>query len=451
MSNNWAAFFVALSLGLLYGHTLNATAPVVSEDPWKKESPGLIGLISVSLSIGAMVGSFFGGFISDRIGPKKTLGGGILICIICVVWIWTQTQNLALLIILRIFNGLGIGVATSVGPRYIGEQAAAKQRGMFTTMFQLFICTGQLIALAVSLGLHGKKDSWRYYFLTSGVWGLLFLIGLIFLPESAGYVASQNRKMEGRLSGDQGINADYVEETPSPSLWDDVKGVFKAAVTSKRAFVTGIMLATFQQITGINIFMLYSNGIFETIGWSGKWSNVASVVMLAWNLLAVITAIFLVDFLGRKPLLTVGFTCMLIGTVLMTVMGFMAKKQELSIGTMIGFTVPSVAIYLLGFQMGPGPMYFVTVAELYDAEIRGRAMGAINAINWIAAFIMPELFPTLFEKMGMVVFIIFAILCVIIIVFVIIFVTEMKGKTLEGQEGETQRLKSGNEDGGYSD
>lgn len=458
MTNNFASFFVALTLGVLYGITLNISGPVITQDVWNVMGAKVAAFISVSLSIGAFVGSFFGGFISDRAGPKKTLAGGILISLVCVVWTWSIQEKLYLLIILRIIDGLGIGVATSIGPQYIAEQASAERRGMFTTMFQLFVCAGQLLSFAVGLGFSsvGDNDSvvdikwrydnaWRYDILSTGLFALIFLIGWFKLPESAGYVAAQNHRARAALLQASGnINADSASPDPqgstassgTPSLWDDVKGVFTAAVSSKRAFAVGVVLAVFQQITGINIFMLYSNQIFEDI--FHKLNQVASVVMGAWNFVVVVIAIFLVDRLGRKPLLISGFLLMLVGTVVITVLGFMDTKHPQTDRVKIAFTVPSVAIYLLGFQIGPGPMFFVTVAELYDGAVRGRAMGLMLAINWLSNIAVSYVFPIMYEHWHMPVFIMFAVLSFIVIIFIVIFVREMKNKKLQGQGPEPE-------------
>lgn len=382
---------------------MSITSGVILESPWKNYSEMLIGLITTAYLIGAAVGSFFGGFISDRLGPKKMLGASSVISLVASIILAIQMSQLWLLIVLRMITGLGVGIATSIGPLYISEQANPKYRGMLGSLFQLFVCIGQLLAFSLNFVFSfDSHEAWRLEFFIAGLFAAVFLIGYVRLPESAGFLAVQGVEKE--------------------TLFKDIKDVLTAAISSKRAFIVGVVLASLQQFTGINAFMFYSPSMFASFGWKGSLTVVGSLIVGGFSTLSVIIAFFLVDRLGRKPLLLAGWSLMLVGNILMLIVGFAPSLPILPFG------LSGLLIFLFGFQIGPGPVFFVVVSELYAVEIRGKAMGLIVFVNWLSNIVLSLFFPYLFKGMQMKVFLIFGILSLVSVLFVFFVVQETQAK-----------------------
>jgi MFS family permease len=119
------------------------------EDPWVDFGAFTVGMISACVLFGAIVGCFFGGFISDWIGPRWTLFSCGIVCLLCCIGLSVQKQ-IVLLLVLRSLSGMGVGCVSSIGPLYVGEQSVAKYRGTFVAVYQFSICAGDLFAYTVN-------------------------------------------------------------------------------------------------------------------------------------------------------------------------------------------------------------------------------------------------------------------------------------------------------------
>jgi MFS family permease len=142
-------FVSAVCCGGLFGLTATITSGIILESPWSILNDFALGIMSAAVLIGAAIGCFFGGFVADAIGPKKTLFISGLISFVCSVALCIQKHVVAL-IVLRGITGLGLGCVSAVGPLYVGEQSPAKYRGMFVAIYQLSITIGILLSYGVN-------------------------------------------------------------------------------------------------------------------------------------------------------------------------------------------------------------------------------------------------------------------------------------------------------------
>lgn len=401
---------------------MTITSGIILESPWKQYSDFTVGFIAAALLIGAMIGAFCCGFISDRIGPKKTLGIGAIIIIICDV-VLTIQKALGALFTFRAISGLSVGVITALAPLYVSEQSSSKFRGMLGSSFQLFVCTGILIAYGINYAfgyVPDGKNAWRWEFLTTILFAVIYLIGWCFIPESKGHVQKKEKQM---------VQEDYHP----PTILEDVKAIIAAAVSDKRAFIVGMVVAAGAQLTGINAIMNFSPSIIESIGDFDQRQKLLGTVFIGiWNLLTTFISFFLVDKFGRKPLLLSGFSLMFVGNLLSSLAAFIPALE----GRRYAMSIPGLAIFVLGFEIGPGPGFFVLVSELYRVEVRGRAMGIMVSINWICNILLVEFYLPLTNSIGVSwVFLILSILCILMVVFVALVVPETKGIDLDAISG----------------
>jgi sugar porter (SP) family MFS transporter len=233
-------------------------------------------------------------------------------------------------------------------------------------------------------------------------------------------VEDEIKSIQGSLTVKEGSWKDVLEPWVRPAL------------------VVGILLAFFQQVTGINTIIYYAPTIFEFAGFeSHKVSILATTGVGVVNVLMTVVAIWFLDRLGRKPLLYIGVTGM---AVSLGFLGFAFNSPQMAESLKM-ITVASVIVYIASFAISLGPIFWLMIAEIYPLKVRGRAMSIATLSCWLFNMIVAATFLTLTEKLGKGgAFWFYAVMCVVCIAFCYLFVPETKGKTLENIEG---YLKSG--------
>lgn len=402
----------------------------------------ITGFTVSSALIGCILGGVAAGFISLRAGRK----GGLMLAAILFLLSGVGAafpENLSFMgidplvsfIFYRIIGGIGIGLASMLSPMYIAEIAPAGIRGKLVSWNQFAIVSGILIVYFVNwfIARHGDEQwnmttGWRYMFLSGSVPSLIFILLLFFIPETPRFLVLKLRndkalKVLGRTVGDDAeahlreISSTLVEKS-APWL------SFGAGV-----IVTGILLAAFQQLIGINVVLYYAPKIFQNTGTKLDISLLQTILVGAVNLLFTVIAIFTVDKLGRKPLLISGG---LIMGIAMAFIGFTFYGERMGIGALI-----FILLYIAGFAMSWGPVMWVLLSEIFPNSIRS-AMSLATATVWITDLIISWSFPVLDDNVWLTgkfhhgfAYWIYAIICILAVIFVWKKVPETKGKTLE--------------------
>src|SRR5690606_28758845 len=233
------------------------------------------------------------------------------------------TEVHALFVVARFAGGMAVGAASVLSPLYISEVAPANIRGRLTTVQQVMIITGLTAAFVVnyllaqsagdSLGELAGREAWRWMYLAQAVPAAVFLVALLFIPESPRYLVSRKREQEAlvvltRLFGADEAERKVIEirrtfsDDHRPRLLDVI-----APGTGLRPIVwAGIMLATFQQFVGINIIFYYGETLWKLAGVSEEVALERNIVSGLVSIAAVFLALVLIDKIGRKPLLMIG-------------------------------------------------------------------------------------------------------------------------------------------------
>ena len=191
------------------------------------------------------------------------------------------------------------------------------------------------------------------------------------------------------------------------------------------ALLVAVALAVLQQITGINTVTYYAPEIFKSAGVKATQAIGDTVAIGVVSLLFTVIAIFVVDKVGRKPLMLLGSAGM---AVFLALLGWLFYTGH--------FAGPWVMICILGyvaaFGMSLGPVVWVVMAEIFPAQIRGRAMSIATVCLWASCYAVSQTFPWMLKYLGgPATFWFYAVMCLVTIVFVALFVPETKGKTLE--------------------
>lgn len=420
--------FISALGGYLFGFDFAVIAGAL---PFLKEQFGFNevqeGLATATLAVGCIVGCIIAGTVSDKFGRKKGLMLAAIIFFVSSLAM-AFAHNSTTFIIFRFVAGVGVGMASVLSPMYIAEVAPAHMRGRMVAINQLTIVIGIFITNFVNYSLRNEGvDAWRWMVGLGAVPSLLFVIGVLWLPESPRWLvkAGQDAKAAKILEKIGGSN--YAASTiPSikNSLSGDVKmsyaSVFEKSVLP--AVLVGIGLAIFQQFCGINVVFNYTAKIFESVGFSQDDQLKQMVFIGLVNLVCTLIAMWQVDKLGRKPLMLFGA----IGLTILYIISAMLLKQE----------SPAASWSLLAaigvYAMTLAPVTWVLISEIFPNRVRGAATSVAVIALWVAYAILTFTFPIMAKNMGTYTpFYIYAAVCAIGFFFVKFKVKETKGKSLE--------------------
>ncbi|CAN5560677.1 arabinose-proton symporter AraE [soil metagenome] len=438
--NNWyiyKATLVAAVGGLLFGYDTAVIAGAIGfMKSYYALSDAMTGWVASCALLGCIAGAMYAGKLSDVVGRKKVLMLAALLFAISSVGT-AMPPNLTFFVAFRLIGGMGIGIASMLSPMYISEMAPADIRGKLISVFQLGVVSGILLIYFVNAGIAGMYDEvwnistgWRYMFGSGLIPSVIFILLLLTVPESPRWLAKQKRndealdiltKINGTAKAQQElseINNTLANETSLP-----LSEMLKPGL--RRALLIGIVLAIFSQVTGINAIMYYAPEIFKSTG-DGSGSALMQTVMVGIiNVLFTLVAIKYVDKLGRKLLLLIGITGMIICLLAVgAAFYFEMQKGYLVLIAILG--------YIACFAISLGPLTFVVIAEIFPTKARGTAMSVAVFSLWAAVFLVSQTFPILMGSIGNAfTFWIYMFMAICAFLFVWKMVPETKGKTLE--------------------
>ncbi len=384
-------------------------------------------------SIGCIIGPLFGGPTADRLGRKKTLLVTALIFSVGTIGT-VFPRTIAQFDFFRIVGGVGIGLASVTSPMYIAEIAPARLRGRLVTVNQLAIVGGALSSIIISYFL-SHSGNWRAMFAYELVPVLLFLVGLFFVPESPRWLLEKKRVEEAwRVLEKIYLSASAVEQEMEVMLQAGLEevGTFAELLRPgiRKALLIAAALAIFQQMTGASPLTFYLPIIFQQAGFKSASDAIFQTVLLnIWDVFCTILAMWLVERLGRRPLLLIGITGM--GCSL-TLVGFFFARHA------TGEIVVAVMMLCIGFYIiSLAPLAWLIMSEIFPTRLRGKAMAVASIFLWAATFAGAQILPVLSDFMqrhfssiaG--VFWTFAVVCIIALVFCWHMVPETKGRSLE--------------------
>lgn len=393
--------------------------------------------IVAAILVGAMVGAAASGYLSEAISRKwtKCLSG----CVYVVGALAAAfAQDVAWLIAARFVLGLSVGTASFVAPEYISEQTPPKIRGGTVTYNQLMVTLGILLAYIAGFVLHPVSDNWRWMLGIAVVPGALLAISMVFVPHSPRWLVKKGRIDEARrvlertrTDSDIDDELDKIKDVTEKGRHWSVPDLFRSRV--RPLIVIGIALAVFQQFVGVNTVVYFASTILHYTGASTNTSALLAVYVGATNFVMTIVAILLMDWLGRRWLLIVGTAILCVALV---VLGAYFQFAALSQGaSWLGLVC--VIVYIIGFAIGLGPVFWLMISEIYPLQFRSQAMAVATVCNWAANFLVSYFFLQETAAIGKgPTFWIYAAIAVVAIVFFWRRVPETKGRHLEDIERE---------------
>jgi MFS transporter, SP family, galactose:H+ symporter len=395
-----------------------------------------------SVLMGAIIGAILGGLLADRLGRKRSIIVGAVLFIIGTLFVIDAT-GLEVFVPGRILIGMAIGVASFMVPMYISELAPERIRGALVSMNQLFVTAGILISYGVN-NLFSSTGDWQAMFAVGLVPATILLVGMVFMPFSPRWLVYKHRNDKAkqvlqRLRGTPDVGGEVREI--ADSLKVETRGL-KALRSNmvKYPLIIGIGLAIFQQVTGVNTIIYYAPTIFQFAGLGSASASIAATTGVgAANFLVTLLALFIVDRVGRRPMLLVGIAGMVVSLLVLGA-GFAISSGQNS-GVVGQITAISLIAYISFFAIGLGPVFWLLISEIFPLQVRGTAMSMATVANWVANFIITLTFLGLVNVLGQAgTFWLFAVIGAIAFIFTLRLVPETKGLSLEQIE---QHFKEG--------
>ncbi|MDQ1663939.1 MAG: hypothetical protein QOJ68_3919 [Blastococcus sp.] len=391
-------------------------------------------LVTSLLLIGAMIGALGAGRLADRIGRRPTIlitavifVAGVLLAAFAPAF-WT-------LLVARVVIGLAVGSASMSVPLYIGELAPPRIRGALVSLNQLAITSGILASYLVDYGL-ASSANWRLMFGLAVIPAVLLFVGALSQPESPHWLIRQGREDEARhvlrrlREGD--VDAEIAGVRDVAASRPNARDLLARGV--RPALWVGVLMAVFQQITGINTVIYYAPSLLAGAGLGNGASLLANVVNGAVNVGMTIVAIRLLDRTGRRPLLLTGTAGMAVGMII-TALAFLGGDQLH--GAAAYLAIAGLLVYTGSFAVGLGPVFWLMIGEIYPLRIRGQAMSVAAIANWAANFVVTISFLTLLHAItprG--VFFLFAFLSLVALAYFAKRVPETAQRSLQEIERE---------------
>ncbi len=382
--------------------------------------------------IGAMIGALIAGRAADRIGRR------IWLLTMAVVFaagaiLTAASWNFASLAGFRVLIGIGVGGASVVAPMYTSERVPARVRGRLVFLFQLALTFGILVAYIIDLWFASAGWGWRPMFGVAIFPAAALFFGMLFLSDTPRWYASRGRWDEATRAMYQASGSH--EETDQEMQRIHVRLQEEGHARPREllrpglriALLVGVGLAILQQLVGINTIIYYAPIVlgYSGIGAAGN-SLFGALLVGIVNFATTIVAVFLVDRVGRRPLLLISSLGML-GSLAVVGVLFAIGPHTHGLALLI-----FVLLYIVSFAIGFGPVFWLMSAEVFPNRLRGTGESASTLANWLANFGVSVTFLSLIAVLGAsFTFWIYAFFALVTVIFVLTLVPETKDKNLE--------------------
>jgi sugar porter (SP) family MFS transporter len=395
-------------------------------------SAGLQQLVVGSLLVAAVVGALLGGPISDAWGRKRTL---ILAALVFGVGalVASYSPNLAVLVVARVLLGLAIGIASMIVPVYIAEIAPPRVRGALVSLQQFMITVGIMVSYLVSYAFSGS-GAWRWMLGVGMIPAAILFVGMLPLPESPRWLLAKDRRQDAlgvlhRIRHEEhNPEAELAEIEAVHKMQAGVgyRDLFRPSV--RPALFVGVGIAFINQMVGVNAVIYYAPTILKDAGFSSSAAILATTGVGILNMLVTLCALLLIDRVGRRPLLLVGISGVLLALIVLGA-AYLLPGGPSGAGVLL---VAGLLVYIASFAASLGIAIWLLNSEVYPLEVRGKGAAAGAFTHWVLDFVIASTVLTLIATItptGM--FWFYGLFAILGIIFVLRRVPETKGKTLE--------------------
>jgi SP family sugar:H+ symporter-like MFS transporter len=440
--------------GFLFGFdssVVNGAVDAIQDD--FELTAAFTGFAVASALLGCAVGAYLAGRLADRLGRIPVMLIGAVLFLVSSIGsgfafaAWDLT-------VWRLIGGLGIGIASVIAPAYISEIAPKAIRGSLASLQQLAITIGIFTALlsdAVLANAAGGAnevfflglDAWRWMFLVCAVPAIVYGVVALRLPESPRFLLMTDKKEKATKVLASITPANQLDKAVADieaGIREDAANADKNSLRGKRFGLlpivwVGIILSMLQQLVGINVIFYYSTTLWSSVGFKESDSLTISVITSVTNVAVTFVAIFLVDKVGRRPILLFGSVGMAVALGSMTLAFSQAQlvdgKPSIE-GAWGIIALVGANLFVVAFGASWGPLVWVLLGEIFPTRIRGRALGVAAAAQWLTNFAVTMTFPIISQDVSLTLaYGLYAAFAVLSFFFVFFKIPETKGVALE--------------------
>ncbi|MGM0175443.1 sugar porter family MFS transporter [Enterococcus sp. DIV0800] len=411
--------------GLLYGYDSGAISLAL---PSITTAFGLNsvekGLVVSFLLFGALPSIVVFTALEKKIERRNVLILGGLIFIIGSIWC-ALAPNTLILMIGRFVLGIAAGIANMYGLIYLSELAPKHIRGLMSSLYQLSVNVGILVAYGV--GAHNlPTNDWRWTLGLGVVPSAIFMIGMIFSPQSPRWLIRDGQVGKARtVLNKVRVSKEEIEseiQDIQKSLTTQEAGLNELFHTFRPVLILLFVLTFFQVFTGINAAVYYAPEIFHNLGLAHA-SIVANFGVGIALVVSTLASLPFIDRLGRKRLLEISLGGQVIPAIALCIWSDNAT-----------IAVAAIFLYVFMFGFGLGPVFWSYVPEILPLKARALGMGVITFTQYLLNAVFSLVFPVILEKIGINIFYFFAALSLFAVWYIKRYVLETKGKSLEDIE-----------------
>jgi SP family sugar:H+ symporter-like MFS transporter len=452
--------FVAAIGGFLFGFdsgVINGTVDAL-QSAFDSDA-AVTGFNVASVLLGCVAGAFFAGTLADRFGRKPMM---LVAGVVFIISAWGSgiAEGSVEFVIYRLIGGLAVGAASILAPLYISEIAPSKIRGRLATLQQLMIVIGLFMAFMSNYWLVGMSggaqeefwmgfQTWSWMFWAEIIPAAVFVLVLIFIPESPRYLVASNQSekaLKVLSSIGNAVQAAVKVKDIQSTVREDSRPRLSDIVSKYTGKIhplvwVGIGIAVLQQFTGINVIFYYGATLWQAAGFTEANALLTNVITGSVNIFFTIVAIMLIDRVGRKPLLLVGS----IGqAVMLGIMAYLfgtapvdSANNLVLEGNNGTYALLAANGYIAFFAATWGPVMWVMLGEMFPNQYRGAALAVCGIAQWGSNFTITMTFPIMLTYLGLgVSYGVYALFGVLAYFFVRSLVKETKGRSLEDMSRE---------------
>ncbi len=389
------------------------------------------GMVVASALLGTVIGSLLFGKPADRYGRRtilKVLGIFYFVSAVGSALAWGMVS----FSVFRFIGGLAVGGASVISPLYIAEISPARLRGRLVAITQFNIVLGILLAYLsnwiISL-LNLRTWEWRWMFGVEAFPAAAFFLLLFGVPRSPRWLVAQGRLEEAKdVLNQVGADSDNVEEelrAIQKSLTGDAAGLKEPFFRRKylKPILLAVLIAVFNQLSGINALIYYTRRIFEMAGAEGTSALAQSVIIGLTNLVFTMAALAVIDHFGRKKLMLAGS----IGYILsLSIVAWAFYSGAGGVMVLAGFI-----LFIAAHAFGQGAVIWVFISEIFPNALRARGQALGSFTHWIMAALISQTFPMFAEQLGWRIFALYGLCMVGQLLWVLFVMPETKGVPLE--------------------
>jgi MFS transporter, SP family, arabinose:H+ symporter len=423
----------AAAVGVVYGYDTGSIAGALLFIPAHfKLSTDATEWVTTFTGIGLIVGALMANRLADRYGRKVAM-----IIVAAGFTVFAILQGVALdivwLDVMRFLLGVSIGISTVAAPVFIAESAPVAIRGALIVGYQVATVVGIMVAYFADYVLAGS-GSWRIMLALSAVASGLVLVVLIRLPDTPRWYLMRGRREEALRTlerVDPTADAERSVREIEADLTAEHGGTLRemARLPYLRPTVFVLVLGFLVQITGINAVTYYSPFIFHDIGWSGHFVLLIQAFVEVFSVLATVTAVLVVDRIGRRLTLLIGVGVMIASNALMVVL-YAQGNHFSGASSALGFV--GILFFTAGFNFGFGAMVWVYASESFPSRLRTAGASTMLTADLVANLLISRFFLTVLHDMGgLGTFGLFLGLAVLSFAFIAAMAPETKGRPLE--------------------